>query len=146
MKKNIQAYWKDKQCIHEGWVKKLKLDRQNIDFNKSYVVVTRDPSNPDINPRNIYTYSRILYKLFFLCKCPNLKGDGSNHTLENCRHYQRQQHKRLEKGELLKSNIKNYQREYRKLKQLYKPIDYHIYFYIKKPHRVRNHQGGVLTK
>jgi len=141
-KQDIRKYYKHKNCLHEGWVKHLKIKSEKIDFDKSYVEVRRESGNEIIDPNNPITWLRIQYKKFFHCKCPNLRGDGTNHSLENCRHYQRSQYKKLQNGKLLNKNEKNYDIKYRRFKKLYKPFDYDIYFYVKVPRQVRNHQAG----
>ena|SRR5437764_11277414 len=137
---NIKFY-KHKNCLHEGWIKKNNIQRENIDFDKSYVLIKRISNYDKVNSNDVNTWLRIPYKHFFSCKCPNLKGDGTNHTLEDCRHYQRSQYKRLQNGKLLNKYERNYNIKYHRFKKLYKPIDYDIFFYIKLPRPVKTKRG-----
>jgi hypothetical protein len=133
MKVITNIYFKklSKKHFHSNWIKKHNIKRKNINFDKSYVLIRRDRNNKLINPCNYITWILKPYKEFFTCGCPNLKGDGSNHSLENCRHYQRSQFRRLQSGQILHKSERGYLKKYHNLKQKYKPIDYDIFFYIK---------------
>ena len=74
---------------------------------------------------------KIPYKIFFHCECPNLRGDGTNHTLKNCNHYIRSQFKKFNSDQLLiNKNARDYKMRYKALKKRYK-VDYDIFFYVK---------------
>jgi hypothetical protein len=135
MKVITKLYFKklSKNHFHSEWIKNHNIKRENINFDKSYVLIRRDRNNKFINPHNYITWILVPYKEFFTCNCPNLKGDGSNHSLENCHHYQRSQFKKLQSGQILHTFERNYLKKYHNLKQKYKPIDYDIFLYIKNP-------------
>ena|SRR5438132_1668027 len=125
--------YKSYNYYHSEWVKRHNVKHENIDFDKSYVQITRIANYSKVNPKDPHTWLKVIYKRFFHCNCPNLKGDGTNHSLDMCRHFQRSQYKKLQAGKILKRCEKNYKVKYYKLKKLYKPIDYEIYFYVKSP-------------
>ena len=105
--KEIRKYYKHKNCLHEGYIKDHNISREYIDFNKSYVLIKRDNNDKLIDLTNPITWIKKPYKEFFYCKCPNLIGDGTNHTFENCHHYQRSQYKKLQNGEILSRHERN---------------------------------------
>jgi len=135
--KKYQRY----KYYHEGWVKQHNIKNGSINFDKSYVQITRISNYKKVNPTDSNTWLYVPYKLFFTCKCPNLKGNGSNHSLKMCRHYQRSQYKKLQSGQILSKNETNYKIKYHRLKQEYKPIDYSIFFSLKLPCPVKTSQG-----
>ena len=143
MKIITKTYFKklSKNHYHSEWIKKHNIKSENINFDKSYIQVTRIVNYSKVNPLNPITWLLIPYKLFFACRCPNLKGDGTNHSHKDCRHYKRSQYKKLQSGKILKRCEKKYEIKYHKLKQLYKPIDYNIYFYVKLSRSVKTKRG-----
>jgi len=106
-----------KRYINEHWVKEHGITKEQIDFNKSFVLQQQTNQNE---------FSKIPYLDFFDCDCP----DKKDHTLTLCEIFRRRQYKKLINGKF-NMNKRGSLIMYKQMMRRYKP-NYIVTFYVKK--------------